>query len=217
MRNTSRSTLWSVLLTLGMAGSLFGADTPAAMVYARGTAWVNGTAIPKASAIFSGDLVQTRSDSIANIHQQGTGVVVQPDSLVKLQPNALELDHGSVSVGTSKSLAIHVGDITVVPANGIWTEFRVADVDGNVKITASKGDLDISDQEGNNSTLSAGQETTREETPRKRKKRRAGAVAAAQGSALDSPAVIYGGTAVIGGVTAWVLLQGDDPASPNKP
>lgn len=215
MRNLRSVMLCLGVLVVAIASSL-AADTNAAMVYARGTAWVNGAAIPKSSAIFPGDLVQTKSDSAANINQLGTSVIVQADSLVRLQPNAIELEHGMVSVGTSKSLAAHIGDVTVLPKDASWTEFQVADVDGNVKIIARKGDLTIQDQSGT-STLPAGQETTRQETHKKNKRKGGGAVTAAQGSVLDSPAVIYGATAVVGGVTAWVLLQGDDPASPDKP
>lgn len=217
MRQLSKGLVSIVTLVALAITSLFAADTSAAMVYARGTAWVNGSAIPKSSAIFPGDLVQTKSDSIANINQQGTSVTVLSDSLVKLQPNAIELEHGGITVGTSKSLAAHIGDVTVTPANGSWTEFQVPDVDGNVKIIARKGDLQVSDQEGT-TTVPSGQETTREETRRKHKKREGGgAVPAAEGSILDSPAAIWVGTAIVGGVTAWVLLQGDDPASPDKP
>ena len=209
--------LFTLVIVTALAGQLFAADPNAAMVYAHGTAWVNGAAIPKSSAIFPGDLVQTRSDSIANINAPGTTVVVQTDSLVKLQANAVELEHGALNVGTSKSLTAHIGDLTVTPKAAEWTEFQVADVDGSVKIIARKGDLTITDQEGS-TTLPAGQETTRQETQSKKRRRSGGgAVTAARGSILDSPAAIYAGTAIVGGVTAWVLLQGDDPASPDKP
>ncbi len=218
MRKLSRLLGWPVMALVVLAsGSAFAADPNAAMVYAHGIAWVNGAAIPNSSAIFPGDLVQTRSDSIANINAPGPTVVVQTDSLIKLQANAVELEHGAVNVGTSKSLATHIGDVTVTPATSKWTEFQVADVDGSVKIIARKGDLTINDQDGS-TTLPAGQETTREQTHSKNRRRSGGgAVTAAKGSILDSPAVIYGGTAIVGGVTAWVLLQGDEPASPDKP
>ncbi len=199
-----------------MPVSLFAADTNAAMVYARGTAWVNGAAVPRSSAIFPGDLVQTKSDSIANINLQGSTVAVQPDSLVKFEGNAVLVEHGGITISTSKSLATHVGDITIAPASETWTEFQVADVDGTVKITAHKGDLTVSDDAGK-TTLPAGQETTREETRKRRKGREGGAEAAAHGGILDSKVAIIGGTGIIGGVTLWVLLQGDDPVSPDIP
>jgi hypothetical protein len=196
--------------------SLLAADTSAAMVYARGTAWVNGVSIPRSSAIFPGDLVQTKSDTVANINLQGSTVAVLPDSLVKFEGDAVQVEHGGVTVATSKSLATHVGDVTITPASGNWTEFQVADVDGTVKIIARKGDVTVSDDAGK-TTVAAGQETTREETRSRRKRKEGGAVAAAHGGILDSKVAIITGTAVVGGVTAWVLLQGDDPVSPDKP
>src|SRR5438309_10739984 len=118
------------VVVIGAAGASLAADSNAAMVYARGTAWVNGAAIPKSSAIFPGDMVQTKSDSLANINSQGTSVIVQPDSLIQLQPNAIELEHGVVKVGTSKSMAAHIGDLTVSPKDGNWTEFQLVNLDG---------------------------------------------------------------------------------------
>jgi hypothetical protein len=195
--------------------SLWGADTSAAMVYARGTAWVNGTAIPRSSAIFPGDLVQTKADTVANINLQGSSIAVAPDSLVRFEGDAVLVEHGSVTVVTSKNLPTHVGDITIAPASGNWTEFQVADMDGTVRIVARKGDLVVSDGNGK-TTVAAGHETTREETQRRRR-REGGAIAAAHGGILDSKVAIVLGTGAVAGVTTWVLLQGDNPASPDKP
>ncbi len=56
----------SCVLMILFPGSLFAADSNAAMLYTNGAAWVNGVHVPRtSSAIFSGDLLQTRSDSVA--------------------------------------------------------------------------------------------------------------------------------------------------------
>ncbi len=56
-----RSMVSCVLLIL-FPGSMFAADSNAAMLYTNGAAWVNGAHVPhSSSAIFSGDLLQTRS------------------------------------------------------------------------------------------------------------------------------------------------------------
>jgi hypothetical protein len=52
------------------------------MLYARGAAWLNGSHVPASSAIFNGDLLQTRSDSGANITAPGSTITVLGDSLV---------------------------------------------------------------------------------------------------------------------------------------
>jgi hypothetical protein len=215
----------SCVLAVLFPFSLFAADSNAAMLYINGPAWVNGAHVPRpSSAIFSGDLLQTRRDSLANINQPGSTVTVASDSLVQFEGTSVRIDHGGVTVSTSKGMATTAGDVRVVPASNAWTEFNVVDVDGTVKIAARKGDLTISD--GNQTvTLAQGQETTRDETTdnpsdkksKKRRKEQAGASPGASGGVLNSPIAIgIAGGAVIG-VTTWVLLQSDNPASPAKP
>jgi hypothetical protein len=208
----------SCLMVIIFPAALFAADQASAMLYSHGTALLNGTSIPRSSAIFSGDLVQTNKDSVANINATGSTVLVLNDSLVQYEGDSVSLEHGGVSVSTSKSLATRAGDVMVSPAGGVLTEFEVRDVDGKVRIVARKGDLTISD--GNRTTtLAQGQETTRDEESEKnkKKKRAAGGTApAAAGGALDSPVAIGIGTGIVAGVAAWALIKGDDPASPSR-
>src|SRR5208282_244875 len=139
--------LVSCVLLLFFPGSLIAADSGAAMLYTDG-AWLNGSRVPQSSAIFSGDLVQTRPDSAANIHAPGSSVTVLGDSLVEFEGASLKVEHGGVSVSTSKGMATTAGDVRVVPASNEWTEFNVTDTDGTVRIMARKGDLKITDDQG---------------------------------------------------------------------
>jgi hypothetical protein len=210
----------SCMMVLVFTTALFAADQPAAMLYSHGTALLNGNSITRSSAIFSGDLVQTNPDSVANIHATGSSVLVLNDSLVQYEGSALTLEHGGVTVSTSKLLATRAGAVTVTPLSDASTEFEVKDVDGKVQIAARKGDLSIKDDTGT-TTLAQGQETTRDDAQsqqqdKKRNRRVAAAAIPAWGGALDSPwAVGIGGGIIIGG-TAWVLIQNDNPASPSK-
>jgi hypothetical protein len=195
--------------------SLMAADSGAAMLYAKGTAWINGANVPRSSAIFPGDLVQTKPQSLANINAPGSSVMILSDSLVKFEDNAVSIEHGSVTVATSKGMSTHAGEVTVVPASSGWTEFEVTDVNGRVQIVAHKGDVSISDG-SQTSTLPQGQETTRDESQAKKKKREGGGAApAAAAGVLDSTLVTGIGAAAVGGLVTWVLLQGDEPASPS--
>jgi len=211
-----------VLIAL-FPGALLAADSNAAILYTNGAAWINGAHVPRSSsAVFSGDLVQTRSDSVANINEPGSTITVLADSLVQFEGNSMKIEHGGVTVSTSKSVATTAGDVKVSPASSSWTEFNVTDVDGTVRIAARKGDLTVSD--GNQTvTLAQGQETTRDEsTPdekgkKKNRKQQSGAVPAAGGGIMNSPWAIGGGAIAIGAVTTWVLVQNDNPASPAKP
>jgi hypothetical protein len=211
----------SLVLAMWVPAQLLAADSASAMLYSNGTAWVNGSTVPKSAAVFDGDLVQTRPDSSANLNASGSSVMVLADSLVKFQGSAVELEHGAIRVSTSQGLATRAGEVTVKPAGTAWTEFQVTDVDGQVQIVASKGDLTVQDQQGT-TTVQQGQQTTRDDTsnPEKKKKKRrrgAGAATAAGGGILSSSAAIYTGVAIVSGITTWVLLQNDDPLSPACP
>jgi len=214
--STLRSALICVLAIL-VPMQLLAADSASAMLYTSGPAWLNGTEVPRSAAVFAGDLVQTKADSSASINAAGSSVMVLSDSLVKFQGPTVEIEHGAVRVATSNGLATQAGEVTVKPAGNTWTEFQVTDVNGQVQIAANKGDLTIQDQQGT-TTLSQGQQTTKDDTSqpekKKHKKRGAGAATAAGGGILSSTAAIYTGAAIVGAVTIWVILQGDEPTSP---
>lgn len=197
---------------------LLAADSGAAMLYAKGTAWINGNSVPRSSAVFPGDLVQTQPDALVHINATGSTVLILSDSLVKYEGNAVSLEHGSVSVLTSKSMGTHAGEVTVVPVSNAQTRFKVTDVNGTVQIVAVEGDVSVSN--GTETTrLAQGEQTTRDDSENRKKRRRAagGAVPAAGGGVLDSPYAIAAGAGAVGGLVLWVLLQGDDPLSPIDP
>src|SRR4030081_312842 len=212
------------VLVIAFPALMFAADYSAAMLYTNGTAWVNGAHVPMASSsIFSGDLLQTRSDSVANIKSPGSTITVFSDSMVQFEGSSLRIDHGGVTIATSKGVGTTVGDVRVLPLGNSWTEFNVIDVDGTVRIAARKGDLTVSD--GTSTvTLAQGQETTRDESStqsesekgnKKNKKRAAGAAPAASGGMLNSPLAVGIGAGAIVAVTAWVLLQHEEPVGPS--
>jgi hypothetical protein len=206
---------WMLLVV--MPASLLGADSAAAMLYAKGPAWINGTSVPQSSAVFPGDLIQTKPDGVVHINATGSIVMIQSDSLVKYEGNVVSVEHGAVNVATTKGMSTRAGEVVVTPRSSGWTEFEVRDVNGTVEIMARKGDVSVSDG-AETTTLPQGQQTTRDDSDnRKKKKRAAGAVAAAGVSAMDSPYAIAVGGAVAGGLLIWVLVQGDDPASPVDP
>jgi hypothetical protein len=209
-----------LLAILFPAQVMLAGETASAMLYTNGAAWLNGSEVPKSAAVFAGDMLQTRPDSTARIQSNGSSVMVLADSLVKFEGPAVELEHGAVRVTTSRGLAARAGDVTVKPASNSWTEFQVTDVDGRMKIAANKGDLTVQDDKGT-TTVTQGQETTRDnaDTEKKKKKRRhgTGAAPAAGGGIMSSPYVVYGGLGAAGAVGLWVWLQHEPPVSPECP
>ena len=225
MVESARRGLVTCLLVVLLPFSSFAADSNAAMLYTYGAAWVNGVHVPRpTSAIFSGDLLQTRSDSVANINEAGSSITIHSDSLVKFEGASLRIEHGGATASTSKGIEMVAGDVKVSPSSSLdWTEFSVTDVDGTVRIAARKGDLTINDGE-HTTTLAQGQETTRDENSgtdsngkKRKRKAAAGATPAAGGGIMNSPYAVAAGGAAVGGVLLWVLLKNDEPASPTKP
>jgi hypothetical protein len=207
-------------MALIFPAALLGEPGPAAMLHARGTTTLNGTSVPRSSAIFAGDLVQTGFDSVANISATGSTVLILKDSLIHYDGNVVKLEHGGVTVSTSRSMATLAGGVNVAPTTSELTEFEVRDIDGAIQIAAHKGSVTVNDGSGS-TTLAQGQETTRDasETQKKKKNNKQGATgvsSAATGAILNSPWAIGIGGAAIAGVTAWVLIQSENPASPTK-
>jgi hypothetical protein len=170
---------------------------------------------------FRADLLQTNSESVANINQPGSTITVLSDSLAKFEMSSLRIGPGGVTVAACKEVATTAGD---------WKYTCVVFVDGIRRIrgrrdswiAARKRDLTIGDGK-DTLTLAAGQETTGDESSgdsgkngRKRVRNR-GAVPAAGRGAWSTPIAIGVGAGAMVGITTWVLLQKDNPASAEKP
>jgi hypothetical protein len=123
--------------------SLFAADSGSAMLHSKGGVWVNGKEVPDSTAVFSGDEIETKPGSIANLDAAGSAVLVQPESIITLGDNFLTLEHGSVSVGTSTEMRVKVNCLTVIPVVNQWTQYDVTDVNRTVKVFAQKLDVNI--------------------------------------------------------------------------
>jgi len=180
------------------------ADT-GAMLYGKGKGvWLNGKPLPRSSAVFPGDLIQTQAESVATLDASGSGVIVFPDSLVKFEGNAISLQHGSVNVATSKGMVALAQQVTVTPASNTWTQFDVADTNGTIQIIASKGSLNVNCGKGT-TKISEGEQATSDESGNCNKKKRSGpAPLPVNGGILTDPYIVAG--ALIGGGLIVCLL-----------
>ena len=154
--------------------SLPAADTGPAILHSKGGVWVNGAEVPDSTAIFPGDLLETKPGSIANLDAEGSSVLIQAESVVKFQGNFLILEHGMVSVGTSTSMSVRVNCITVEPVSNERTQYDVADVSGTVRVAARQNDVNITQggalrkaspesSSPQSATVHEGQQSTRDE------------------------------------------------------
>ena len=122
--------------------SLLG-QTPSAILHAQGGVWVNGSEANDSAAIFTGDTLDTKPGFSAKLTLEGSAVLIQPESVTKFQGDFLDLEHGSVSVETSKSFKVKVHCITVTPVSNDWTQYDVTDLNGKVQVAARKNDVNV--------------------------------------------------------------------------
>jgi hypothetical protein len=136
---------WAMLVVVpvSLLGQAAPGQTGGAILHTQGGVWVNGYEARDSSAVFPGDLLETKPGSSASLSLDGSTVLVQPESVAKLQTNLLELDHGSVFVGTSKSFRVRVNCITVVPVLNEWTQYEVNNLNGTVQVAARKNDVNV--------------------------------------------------------------------------
>jgi hypothetical protein len=180
-------------------------DSGAAMLYGKGTVWLNGRPLPRSSAVFPGDLIQTQAESVATLDASGSGVIVLQDSLVKFEGNAVSLEHGGVSVATSKGMLALAKAVTVTPASNAWTEFEVVDANGTIQVETSKGNVNVNCGKGT-ANLSPGEQATPDDSGNCKKKRKGvGAPVSGNGSFLTDPYVL-GGAVIAGGLIVCLLL-----------
>jgi hypothetical protein len=212
--------------------SLAAADSESAMLFTKGVVLRNGVEIPNSSAVFAGDLLETKADSVANLNATGTSVIILPGSLVQFQGKTLSVEHGAVSVATSHGISVSVRCMTVEPVSSAWTQFEVTDVNGSVGISAKKNDIrlyqqpdpsspkEVSASSRSGTVLREGDQTTRDESDgckNEKRKKDGGAVPAGTGGPLNSELMKYGSLAALGGLGLWLALEHDDPPSPWKP
>ena len=189
------------------------ADPGGAMLYGRGKEAVllNGKPLPRSSAVFPGDLIQTPPESVATLDAPGSGVVVYPDSVVKFEQNSVSLQHGSVSVATSKRMVALAHQMTVTPASDAWTEFEVADTNGSTRVIASKGSVDVNCGKST-ASLSEGDEVTGDAAGNcSKKKRKGGPVFPLNAGPLSGPWVVIGALGTGGGIICLLLCDNPQP------
>jgi hypothetical protein len=186
-------------------GALLAADAGGAMLHGNGPVWLNGKPISSSSAVFPGDLIQTKPESLATLDATGSSIVVFPNSLVKFGANSVALEHGVVSVGTSQGMVAQASTVTVTPASNKWTEFEVADGDGTIQVLARKGDVSVNCGK-NTVSLSAGDEVTPDDSGQCTKRKRGGGAPNSAHRSIFTDPYFQAGALVGGGVIVCLLL-----------
>jgi len=196
-----------------------------AMLHSQGGVWVNGTEITGTIAVLPGDLIESKPGFAANFDAEGSSVLIQPETIVKFQGTLLNLEHGSLAVGTSTKMAVQVKCLKVEPVATERTQYEVTDLSGTVQVAARKGDVKITQSgagkaapEGGaaqSATVHEGQQATRDEltacgnAPQQPEN---------PGHIMDSKWLKIGAGAVGSGLLLCLLLcKSSSPISPSGP
>jgi len=222
---------WRSLVCLPMTVilplSLLAQDSGAAMLRSSGNVLVNKNSAPASSALFPNDLIETQQQAVARIEASGSTADLNSETIVQFQADELVLEHGSLSVNTSRGLRVRVGCVTVTPVdNAEWTHYDVADRDGKVTVSALKKDVYI-DSRSNRAqeakqTTHSNRVIVRESEQKSREERCGGAVIKESarmpgvGAILNSPWAKGTGLVVIG-LTCILICTGGSPISPSDP
>ena len=210
---------WAMVVLFPL--SLLAADTGSAIVHSKGGVWVNGSEVADSTAIFPGDLLETKPGFVANLDAAGSSVLIQPESVVKFQGTFLNLEHGSVSVGTSTLMSVHVNCIKVEPVSIEWTQYDVTDISGTVQVAARKSDVNITQGgaprkatpdsgSSQSATVHEGQQATLDESKACGAASRPGGA----GNALNTKWIEIGGGVAVGVVVLCLILcKGTKPSN----
>lgn len=198
-----------------------------AVLRSDGGVWVNGLEVTGSTVVLPGDSVETKASVVANIDAEGSSVLVQSQSIVKFQGDYVTLEHGSVSVGTSTSLSVHVNCLKVEPVSPDRTDYDVTDVSGTVQVAAHKKDVNIEhsgalhkaaseDKTNNSATVHEGEQASRDESTA------CGAAprTAAASNGLNTKWLEIGGGGGVGGLVLCLLLcrgTSQQSVSPSQP
>jgi hypothetical protein len=216
---------WALIPVIILPQSLLSQESTGAsagaILHTQGQVWVNGYEARDSSAVFAGDLLETRPGSTAELTLNGSTVLIAPESVAKFQEDVLVLDHGSVSVGTSKSFKVRVNCIKVIPVLNEWTQYVVTDLNRTVQVSARKDDVNVEHEMGGRkaapqeespqrASVHEGQQNSYDESelcgpP-------AGPTGASSG--LSPKWIVAGAAGAGGGILLWLLLHGGGQKSP---
>jgi hypothetical protein len=223
---------WCHLVGIPMAvilpASLFAQENAAAILRSSGTGvLVNKNSSPESIALFPDDLIETPKSVVARLEITGSAADIGPETMVQFESDELALDHGNVSVNTTRGLRVRVGCLTVTPVNlSERTQYDVSDLDGRVTVNAAKNDVYIDarskkPQEAKNPSRSS-RDVVREGEQKSREEKCGGAYLRGDSRPALGPwmnsmwaKILAGGVA--GTIGCLGLCHDDDPASPSKP
>jgi hypothetical protein len=214
-----------LMIAVIFPASLIADDAGAAILRSNGDALLNGNPAPATAAIFPGDTVRIPPKSAARIEVSGSTVDISAETILQFESDEVRLDHGTVSVNTSRGFRVRVGCLTVTPVNKEdWSHYDVTDTNGKVNVSALKSDENIDSRGGEAravKTGNSGRVTVREGEQKSREEKCGGADIkdgiAANGPILNSPYVMPAAWIIGAGTICLLFCFNSNPLSPSSP
>lgn len=206
----------SLFMVFALPASLLSAETRAAMVFATGIASLNGNVLPRSTAVFAGDILETSKNSGIIINANGSTVQIGSASKVRFGGDSIDLNNGATQVTTHSGMKVQADSLVVTPSGRV-AKYQVARVPGKVTVTALNGSLSVLNGK-NPEMLAAGETKTYTDDPQeekdKRKRDKVGAVYVSDNTLFWWSAAALG----TGGVLAYLFLRdGRKPMSNQLP
>ena len=183
---------------------------------------------PTSAAVFRDDLIETRKNATARLEASGSTADISPETMVQFEVDELVLDHGSLSVQTTRGLRVRVGCVTVTPVNNtLSTHYEVLDMNGKVTVSALQSDVYIDSRSNKEQQAGKAEHSdrtiVREGEQKSREEKCGAAYIKSSGTVpgvnaiLNSPWAVAAGVAAAGIGICLGLCHSDDPLSPAKP
>lgn len=212
----------SAILPVSSVAQTIPDKPPVAILHAQGGVWVNGYEAHDSSSVFVGDVIETKPDASANLTMDGSTVLLAPQSVSKFEGDLLELDHGGVSVTTSKGFKVQVNCIVVVPVLNEWTQYSVTDINGAVEVAARKLDVNVDHQRGRSKDVAEPQPSQTRASVHEGEQKSyeesdvcgAGSRPTTAGQGINPKWIYVGGAGGGAALLIWLLFHGGDHPKP---
>lgn len=221
----------SLSLIIVLPGALIAEESGAMLRTSGAGVQVNKNGVPASIALMRNDVIETQT-GVTRIETTGSTADVDSDTMLQFGAEELALDHGHLSVNTSRGLRVRVGCLTITPVSSHdWTLYDVVDREGKVTISALKSDVYLDARSSNVELPKKGAQSNRSTVREKEHISRVedcgaadlpngSGVTAAEGGFLNNPWVVGGAAIVVGGVGVCIGTNKcwpEDPISPDKP
>ena len=140
----------TLVVVMLVSASLLMADVVpmSAMLFATGVVRINGSDVPRTSAVFRGDTIVTEASASVTISSPGSVVVLPANSSAVFKGDAIELNSGLAVISTSKGMRTRAAAYEFAPARNGSGRFQVLRAGTLIRVRAERGALSITSAGG---------------------------------------------------------------------